>query len=120
MPHGDARQLFREDKGGPLSNAMIQVLGIHPPGDFVRLASGELGVVVQRTGTVRAPFVAVITDSAEHSTGDTVRRDSADAAFAITCSAANNALVARLPPERLYGLSDVHAAGPGIDGAVRS
>lgn len=47
-------QLYREDKGGPLSTAVIKEFGIYPPGDLVKLASGELGVVVQRTANARA------------------------------------------------------------------
>ncbi len=106
-PQEAARHLFREDKGGPLSTAMIQVLGIHPPGDFVRLASGELAVVVQRTGNVRAPIVATITDSGGHASSHTLRRDSAEPAYAIIGNATGAGLLARLPPERFYGFAEV-------------
>ena len=34
-----ARQMFRDDKGGPMSSAIIKVLGIYPPGNLVKLAS---------------------------------------------------------------------------------
>ena len=37
-----ARQTFREAKGGPMAMALIKEFGIYPPGDFVRLKTGEL------------------------------------------------------------------------------
>jgi hypothetical protein len=40
------RQLSREDKGGAISTAIIKEFGIYPPGDYVKLASGEQGLVV--------------------------------------------------------------------------
>lgn len=107
-----ARQLFREDNGGALSTALIKQFGIYPPGDLVRLASGELAVVVQRTDNARAPIVAVITDKAEHLIAKTVRHDSSQPEFAITGIASNKAILARLPPERLYGFSEMANRAP--------
>lgn len=102
------RQLYREDKGGHLSTAVIKEFGIYPPGDFVKLASGELGIVVQRTANARAPIVASITDKSGRPVAHTLRHDTAQAEFAIVGTASNPALLARLPPERLYGFAKVH------------
>ncbi len=104
-PQEAVRQLYQEDKGGPLSTAVIKELGIHPPGDFVKLASGELAIVVQRTGNARAPIVASITDTAGHPVPHTVRHDTAQAEFAIQATANDKAMLKRLPPERLFGFS---------------
>lgn len=109
-PQEAVRQLYREDKGGPLSTAIIKEFGIYPPGDFVKLASGELGIVVQRTGNARAPIVAVITDTAGRPVARTVRHDTGQAGFAIVGNVVDKAMLMRLPPERLYGFS---AAPPG-------
>lgn len=100
-----ARQLYREDKGGPISNAIIKEFGIYPPGDFVKLASGELGIVVQRTSNVRAPIVACITDTSGRPIARTPRYDTAQAGFAIVANVTDKAMLMRLPPERLYGFS---------------
>ena len=43
-----ARELFADDDGGPLAGALIKEFGIYPPGDFVKLRSGELAVVIRR------------------------------------------------------------------------
>jgi len=101
------RQLYREDHGGPLSTAVIKQFGIYPPGDFVQLASGELGIVVQRTSNAKAPVVAVITDTAGRPVTRTERRDSAQPPFAIVGNVVDKGLLKRLPPERLYGFSAV-------------
>jgi hypothetical protein len=100
-----ARQLYREDKGGPISNAIIKEFGIYPPGDFVKLASGELGIVVQRTGNVRAPIVACITDTSGRPIARTPRYDTSQAGFAVVATVTDKAMLMRLPPERLYGFS---------------
>jgi len=73
----------------------------------VKLASGELGIVVQRTSNAKAPIVAVITDTAGRLVTKTLRRDSAQAGFAIVGNAVDKVLLKRLPPERLYGFSAV-------------
>ena len=99
------RELHREDKGGPVSTAIIKVLGIYPPGDFVKLASGELGLVVQRTSMLRAPIVSVITDTAGHPVARTIRRDSGSDGYAIVANMTDKTMLMRLPPERLYGFS---------------
>ena len=106
-PQDAIRQLYREDQGGPISTAIIKQFGIYPPGDFVKLASGELGIVVQCTSNAKAPIVAVITDTAGRPVTKTLRRDSAQAGCAIVGNAVDKVLLKRLPPERLYGFSAV-------------
>jgi hypothetical protein len=103
-------QLFRDDNGGPLSTAMIKEFGIYPPGDFVRLASGELGLVVERTSNARAPIVASVTDRQGHLVPKTERRDTGLSEFAIVGEAMDHTLLKRLAPERLYGF----ASAPGV------
>ena len=105
LPKEAITQLYREDKGGALSTAVIKEFGIYPPGDFVKLASGELGVVVQRTANARAPIVASITDRAGHPVAKTVRHDTGLPEFAIVECGADKAMLKRLAPERLYGYS---------------
>ncbi|HSV54240.1 MAG TPA: HD domain-containing phosphohydrolase [Burkholderiaceae bacterium] len=100
-----ARQMFREDKGGPMSMAIIKEFGIYPPGDFVKLKSGELAVVVRRSANANAPMVASVTDAGGHSIVSTVRRDTSDPTYAIAGTVADKSPLMRMPPERLYGLS---------------
>jgi HD-GYP domain-containing protein (c-di-GMP phosphodiesterase class II) len=104
-PQEAVRQLYREDKGGPISTAIIKEFGIYPPGDYVKLASGEQGLVVQRTANAKAPIVSVVTDRQAHPIVKTIRRDSGLPEFAIIGTVSDKAMLKRLPPERLYGFS---------------
>lgn len=106
-----AKQLFVEDHGGPLSNAVIKELGLFPPGDVVKLASGEIGVVARRTAHAKCPIVAAITDPSGKPTVHTQRRDTSEPAYAITGTVADKSLVAHLPPERIYGYGPQAAPG---------
>lgn len=109
-PQEAIRELYREDKGGPISTAVIKVFGIFPPGDFVKLASGELGIVVLRTANARAPIVATITNTAGQPVPQTVRRDTGVSAYAIVGNVLDKSLLKRLPPERLYGYAPAPVA----------
>ena len=98
-----AKQLYREDHGGAISTAVIKEFGIYPPGDVVKLACGETGVVMRRTGHVKCPLVAAITDAAGRPTVHTAQRDTSQPEYAIVANVADKSLVARMPPERVYG-----------------
>lgn len=98
-----AKQLFRDDKGGPLAMALMKELGIYPPGDLVQLASGELGVVARRGAEARTPVVAAVTDAQGRNVSTTLQRDTADSRYAIVAAVTNRTALARVPPERLYG-----------------
>lgn len=105
-----ARQLFREDHGGPLSSAVIKEFGLYPPGEVVKLSSGEIGVVMRRTDSVKCPIVASITDDKGHPTVHTVQRDTSQVQYAIVGPVADKTLVARMPPERIYGYQQLAPA----------
>jgi HD-GYP domain-containing protein (c-di-GMP phosphodiesterase class II) len=57
------RQMFMQDPGHPMTAALVKEFGIYPPGCYVRLASGELAIVVQRGPVITAPVVACLTDT---------------------------------------------------------
>jgi HD-GYP domain-containing protein (c-di-GMP phosphodiesterase class II) len=101
-------RIFLDDHGGPLSMAVIRSLGIYPPGDFVRMATGELGVVVQRTANAKGPIVASITDKAGQPVTRVLRRDTRQAMFSIVGNVSDKLLLQRLLPERLFGFSIVN------------
>jgi hypothetical protein len=41
-------------------SAILRALGLYPPGSFVRLANGEVGIVVRRGAKAHAPLVAAL------------------------------------------------------------
>ena len=63
--------------------AFIRMMGVYPPGSMVRLASGELGVVVRSGEKAHLPLVATLTNAAGESTPTSVLRDSANDAHAV-------------------------------------
>jgi len=107
-----ARQLFHEDHGGPLSSAVIKEFGLYPPGELVKLQSGEIAVVMRRTDSVKCPLVASITDDHGRPTVHTVQRDTSQAPYTIVGPVADKTLVARMPPERIYGYQRLTPASP--------
>lgn len=98
-----AKQLYSEDHGGSLSSALIKEFGIYPPGEVVKLASGEIGVVMRRSASAKSPLVAAITDSAGRLVVHTAHRDTATPGYAVLGNVRPPDFVARLAPERIYG-----------------
>ncbi len=100
------RDLFVDGGGGPFATALIKEFGIYPPGDFVRLKSGELAVVVRRGASAKSPQVAAITDRNGTPIVAAPRRDTASPDYVIVGPVADKRLVLRVPPERFYGLPE--------------
>lgn len=105
-PQVAARQLFQDEKGGPVAAALIKSLGVYPPGDFVKLKNGESAIVVQRTAAGNAPLVAVLADAAGRPVHGGPRRDTAKPEFAITGPLTERGAMPRVLPEQVYGLVD--------------
>lgn len=99
-----ARDLFQEDKGGAISSAIIKTFGIYPPGNFVRLRSGEIAVVIRRGDHANAPIVASVTNSVGSPVVNTTLRKTADSRYAIVGLETQASVGMKVPPERLYGL----------------
>jgi HD-GYP domain-containing protein (c-di-GMP phosphodiesterase class II) len=97
------KQMYGEDKGGPLSNAVIKEFGVYPPGEVVKLVSGETAVVMRRSGNPKFPKVACLTDVSGRPINQNVHLDTALPAHAIAGSTSAPKTIARLPPERIYG-----------------
>lgn len=107
-PQEGISRIFLEDNGGPMSMALIKTLGIYPPGDFVRMACGELGIVVERTAHAKAPIVAAITDKAGRAVSSLFRRNTLQSEFFIIGNVGNKSMLQRLLPERLYGFAIIN------------
>jgi len=77
------RQMFMQDPGHPMTAALVKEFGIYPPGCHVRLASGELAIVVQRGQTVTTPLVACLTNARGTPLPQPLRMETRDRAHAI-------------------------------------
>lgn len=98
-----AHQLLQEHPGSPVGPALVKTVGVYPPGDFVRLKSGETAIVVRRTAEMRAPEVQVLQSATGKLLAEPRRRDTRDPAFAIASVAPREGLP-RVLPEQVYGL----------------
>ncbi|WP_374565400.1 HD-GYP domain-containing protein [Ideonella sp.] len=99
-----ARQLFQDEQGSPMATGMIKAMGLYPPGDLVVLKNGEIGVVARRGASATTPIVASLTNTAGQPVAGTSLRDTAKPEFAITGAAGDRKGLARVLPERVYGL----------------
>lgn len=105
-PHQAGRRLHQMSDSSPLTFALIKAFGVYPPGSMVRLASGELGVVVRNGEKVHRPLVATLTNAAGEPTPTTVLRDSANDDHAVTALLSPQAMPVWGSDERLAELID--------------
>jgi HD-GYP domain-containing protein (c-di-GMP phosphodiesterase class II) len=95
------RQMFMQDPGHPMTAALVKEFGIYPPGCHVRLASGELAVVVARGEVITAPIVACLTNARGMPLVEPVRRETTDKAHAVVGVVGERSVTARPPLDRL-------------------
>ena len=93
------RMMFMQEPGHPMISALVKEFGVYPPGCFVKLMSGETGLVVKRGATVMTPIVAVISSPFGNSLAQPVRRDTAQREYAVHSVLGGPAGGLRLPPD---------------------
>jgi hypothetical protein len=101
-PNVAAREIFTGSAGHPLAAALVKEFGIYPPGCFVRLASGEVAIVIHRGESVSTPVVACLTNGNGQPMMRSVRRETTDKANAIVALVADADVMVRVPWETLY------------------
>jgi HD-GYP domain-containing protein (c-di-GMP phosphodiesterase class II) len=95
------RQMFMQDPGHPMTAALVKEFGIYPPGCHVRLASGELAVVVGRGATITAPVVACLSNVRGAPLQKPIRCETTDRAHAVMAVVGESAVDRRMPLDRL-------------------
>jgi HD-GYP domain-containing protein (c-di-GMP phosphodiesterase class II) len=98
------RQMFMQDPGHPMTAALVKEFGIYPPGCYVRLASGELAIVVQRGPTITAPVVACLTNARGMPLPTPEKRETTDKAHAVAGVVGERSVNVRLSMDRLAAL----------------
>ncbi len=94
LPQLALRQVFSANTGQDSARfvaLMVKELGIYPPGSFVRLANGEIGVVLARRDKATEPFVAALRKENGPPYGDPLLRETRQASFAVSCAVAPQA-----------------------------
>ena len=99
-----ARSLFADLPGDPTTAALIKEFGLYPPGCFVKLASGETGIVVRRGPGAHTPEVATVTTARGAALSVPLRRDTSRPEFAIVALLGERAGPVVITPARLMAL----------------
>ncbi len=99
------REIFMRDPGNPLTAALVKEFGVYPPGCYVALASGEIGVVVKRGPNVMAPVVAVLVNKHGEAVLDAIRRETSNPAHKVEGVVPARNIKIRLSQEKLAALA---------------
>ncbi|MCV2354078.1 hypothetical protein LNV09_07850 [Paucibacter sp. B2R-40] len=99
------RMMFMQDGSHPMTAALVKEFGLYPPGCFVRLASGETGVVVKRGASVMTPIVAALTTPYGSPLPQPMRRDTAERGYCIHAVLGDRGQLERLPAQALASLA---------------
>jgi HD-GYP domain-containing protein (c-di-GMP phosphodiesterase class II) len=105
MPsHTAARSLFVQADGArnPYVAALIKEIGMYPPGSSVRLANGEIGIVVRRGESAHLPEVHSLIDSQGQPMPQPKPRNTAEPTFKVTEALPRGRLSQRLNRRALF------------------
>jgi HD-GYP domain-containing protein (c-di-GMP phosphodiesterase class II) len=78
-----SRQMFMQDPTHAITTALVKEFGIYPPGCYVRLVSGEVGVVLERGTSITSPVVAAFINERGVALKHPVRRQTAELKYAV-------------------------------------
>ena len=100
-----AAYLDEQGQADEAGKALIQATGIYPPGSYVRLASGELAVVLRHGPHAKAPKVASIVSKSGTPLGEPVLRDTRLRPHDVISGVAPHDVKVRLNMEKLLRLA---------------
>jgi hypothetical protein len=95
-------ELGKVDEAG---TALLKVLGIHQPGTFVKLVSGEIAAVARRGENIKTPKVAVILNRDGGPVSEPYIRDTAQKAYSIEAGVQRSDVKVNLNLERMLALT---------------
>ncbi len=102
VPADDAvRDMFQRDAGHPMTAALAKEFGVYPPGCYVMLACGELGIVVKRGQNLAKPIVASMVSRTGEPMIEPLRRDTAQADHGIVGVVSEKSVRVRVSQEKL-------------------
>lgn len=96
--------LAEDGKPDLYGSALIKALGIYPPGSFVELATGEVGVVVSRGKRANLPLVASLVTPSGAPLGEPVLRDTMTPRYAVRHAVVATRVKVRPTHNRLIAL----------------
>lgn len=101
-----AREACLGPQGTPdeIGGALLKAVGLYPPGSFVQLVSGELGIVVARGRRANLPFVASLVSASGTPLGEPALRDTIERRHAVKGAVPPDQVKVRPPHERLMAM----------------
>jgi hypothetical protein len=99
------RDLFMECDKTPIVAAVVKEFGIFPPGCFVTLQSGEVGVAIKRGGTASTPVVAALLGRNGEAMMQPVRRCTDAREHAVVRVVSESSLRIRVSPAKLAAMT---------------
>jgi HD-GYP domain-containing protein (c-di-GMP phosphodiesterase class II) len=96
--------LGADGKPDEIGGALLKAVGMYPPGSFVELASGEVGIVLARGRRANLPYVASLVSAAGTPLGEPALRDTLDQRHSVKAAVAANTVRVRPPHERLLAM----------------
>lgn len=108
MPvHEAARAFFLQGGGAnnPVAAAIIKETGIYPPGAYVKLANGEVAVVVRRGENANTPMVYSLSNAQGIAFTEPVRRDTRLDKYKVVSPVAQANVMVRFDRQRLFGMA---------------
>lgn len=87
-----------------MGGAVLKAVGLFPPGSFVELASGEVGIVVARGERANHPLVACLVSAGGAPLGEPILRDTRDGCYSVRAAVAPHLVKVRPAHERLLAL----------------
>ncbi len=87
-----------------IGGALLRAVGLYPPGSYVQLDNGEIGLVVARGRRANTPFVAALLSPSGSLIAEPALRDSLDRRYAIKSAVPASTVKLRPPHERLLAM----------------
>jgi len=87
-----------------VGGALLKAVGLYPPGSFVELASGEIGIVVARGRRANLPYVATLVAAGGTPLGVPALRDTIERRHAVKAPVPSARVRVRPPHERLIAM----------------
>ncbi len=84
--------------------ALLKAVGLYPPGSFVELVSGEMGIVIARGRRANLPFVASLVSASGAPLGEPALRDTLDRRYSVKAAVPISSVKVRPPHERLLAM----------------
>ncbi len=116
-PLAAAREACLGPDGQPdeVGGALLRAVGLYPPGSFVELASGEVGIVVARGRRANLPLVVALVSASGNVYGEPVPRDTLDRRHAVKAAVAPERVKVRFQHDKVLALA---GAAPGATGTM--